>query len=303
MEKSKEYLEIINLIRKNEGEKFIYKKIKRAFESKKINTAELVELSDFFENKETSDFSAFDNNNDIDKSLMESNFKIKDNEIESMTEVLKIMKVKYSRDQKELEKIIQQAVLSLFFSLTLTEKEVERGDLAKHIKNLTSFDTINIIWLCENALYFCKDLITEDEHNFYIKKLVKDTQKRSGNAEINIKKMIEEEDYFDDIRRKDTISKYQFMNEKTILRDFEIICKNKFYGNKREWSQKNEIAGAFNEPNHFKSSSDWQWLEESIDNLKDVFIELLEKFEDSEDSIESLEDIANKYCQLAREQY
>lgn len=302
MEKSKEYLEIIKLIRNNEGEKFIYKKLKRAIAAKKISIAEYVELTDFFENKETSDFSAFDNNNNMDKSLMESNFKIKDNEIETMTILLKVMKDKYKGDQKELEKIIQQAVLSLFFSLTLSEKEANRGDFAKHIKNLSSFDTINIIWLCENALYFCKDLITEEEHNFYIKKLVKDTQKRSGNAEENIKKMIEE-DYFDDIRTKDTISKYQFMNEKTILRDFEIICNNKFYGNKREWSQKNEIAGAFNEPNHFKSSSDWQWLEESIDNLKDVFVELLEKFEDSEDSIEELEGLADRYCQLAREQY
>lgn len=301
MEKSKEYLEIINLIRKNEGEKFIYKKIKRAVEAKKITQEESVELDNLFKNKETSDFSDFDTN-DIDSNLMESNFKIKENEIESMTEILKIMKAKYSGEQKELEAIIQQAVLSLFFSLTLSKKEIDRGDLAKHIKNLTSFDTVNIIWLCENALYFCKDLITEEEHNFYIKKLVKDTQKRTGNAEENIKRMIEE-DYFDDIRTKDTISKYHFMTEKTILRDFEIICNNKFYGNKREWSQKNEISGAFNEPNHFKSSSDWQWLEESIDNLKDVFVELLEKFEDSEDSIEELEGLADRYCQLAREQY
>ncbi|MCT7596073.1 hypothetical protein [Aliarcobacter butzleri] len=301
MEKSKEYLEIIKLIRNNEGEKFIYKKIKRAVEAKKITQEESVELDNLFKNKETSDFSDFDTN-DIDSNLMESNLKIKENEIESMTEILKIMKAKYSGEQKELEAIIQQAVLSLFFSLTLSKKEIDRGDLAKHIKNLTSFDTINIIWLCENALYFCKDLITEEEHNFYIKKLVKDTQKRTGNAEENIKRMIEE-DYFDDIRTKDTISKYHFMTKETILRDFEIICKNKFYGNKREWSQKNEIAGAFNEPNHFKSSSDWQWLEESIDNLKDVFVELLEKFEDSEDSIEELEGLADRYCQLAREQY
>ena len=249
-----------------------------------------------------SDFSAFDNNNDIDKEPLESILKIKDNEIETMTELLRFMKFKHNNNLEELEKIIQRTVLSLFFSLTISKKEAKRGDLAKHIKNLTSFDTINIIWLCENALYFCKDLITEEEHNFYIKKLVKDTQKRTGNAEENIKRMVEE-DYFDDIRTKDTISKYHFMTEETILRDFEIICKNKFYGNKREWSQKNEIAGAFNEPNHFKSSSDWQWLEESIDNLKDVFIELLEKFEDSEDSIESLEGLADRYCQLAREQY
>lgn len=33
------------------------------------------------------------------------------------------------------------------------------------------------------------------------------------------------------------------------------------------------------------------------------YVELLEKFEDSEDSIEALEDISNKYCQLAKEQY
>ncbi|MCT7632106.1 hypothetical protein [Aliarcobacter butzleri] len=301
MEKSKEYIEIINLIRKNEGKKSIDKKIKRAVDSKKITKEEASELNELFENKETSDFSDFDTN-DIDSNLMESNLKIKDNEIESMTEILKIMKAKYSGEQKELEAIIQQAVLSLFFSLTLSKKEIDRGDLAKHIKNLTSFDTINIIWLCENALYFYKNIITEEEHNFYIKKLVKDTQKRTGNAEENIKRMIEE-DYFDDIRTKDTISKYHFMTKETILRDFEIICNNKFYGNKREWSQKNEIAGAFNEPNHFKSMSDWQWLEESIDNLKDVFVELLEDFEDSEDSIEALEDISDKYCQLAREQY
>lgn len=32
-----------------------------------------------------------------------------------MTEILKIMKAKYSGEQKELEAIIQQAVLSLFF--------------------------------------------------------------------------------------------------------------------------------------------------------------------------------------------
>lgn len=301
MEKSKEYIEIINLIRKNEGKKSIDKKIKRALDSKKISEEEASELNELFENKETSDFSDFDTN-DIDSNLMESNFKIKDNEIETMTILLKVMKDKYKEDQKELEKIIQQAALSLFFSLTLSKKEANRGDFAKHIKNLTSFDTINITWLCENALYFCKDLITEEEHNFYIKKLVKDTQKRTGNAEENIKRMIEE-DYFDDIRTKDTISKYHFMTKETILRDFEIICNNKFYGNKREWSQKNEIAGAFNEPNHFKSSSDWQWLEESIDNLKDVFVELLEKFEDSEDSIEELEGLADRYCQLAREQY
>lgn len=57
--KIKEYLEIINLIRKNEGEKFIYKKLKRFIAAKKISIAEYVELNNFFEDKETTDFSAF----------------------------------------------------------------------------------------------------------------------------------------------------------------------------------------------------------------------------------------------------
>ncbi len=297
MEKSKEYKEILNLIKKGEGEKAIYKKIKRAFEAKKINEADIVELGNLCDNRETSNF-------DTNGELKESTFKIKDSEIETTTEILKIIKVKHSNNQEQLEIAIQQAIITLFFTLTLTTKEMDKGDFHKYINNLSSFDRINIMWLCENALYFCKDIITEEEHNFYIKKLIEDTQKRSSTTEINIEKMIEMgENFFDDIRNTNTISKYQFMNEDTILRDFKIICESKFYGTKREWSQKNEIAGAFNEPNHFKSMNDWQWLEESIDNLKDTFTELLERFEDSEDSIEELEGLADRYCQLAREQY
>lgn len=86
MEKSKEYKEILNLIKKGEGEKAIYKKIKRAFEAKKINEADIVELGNLCDNRETSNF-------DTNGELKESTFKIKDSEIETTTEILKIIKV------------------------------------------------------------------------------------------------------------------------------------------------------------------------------------------------------------------
>ncbi|MEV9527064.1 hypothetical protein AB0W38_00535 [Aliarcobacter butzleri] len=271
--------EILDLITSNEGDKFIKKKINRALQAKQITKEEENELLEKLENRvRQSEFNFDSMNKEMD--FKETNPNLSEEDFLNKTKAVIVAKENYS--STKLEELILVLNIALFTGRQDKIKEFANGgsifvkDIQKNLNSLSELDMINIKWLCENDRYLYLEIITQEEHIAYTKRLFDNIGVFSGGISEN----------FDfaklslDIRQESFISKGEFKTQETIVRDFDHICNERLFGRKRVWQDKNGISGAANEPAHFKTESDFEWLREKLANDMNFYLKSLEEFED-----------------------